>query len=42
MEKLFDIQKTILDDFENELFYPRIVFKKITYDNAITGIVGGR
>lgn len=42
MEKILDIQKTILDDFEKESFYERNVFKKITYDNHITGLVGPR
>lgn len=42
MEKILEIQKTILDDFENEPFYERDIFKTITFDNAITGLVGSR
>jgi predicted AAA+ superfamily ATPase len=42
MEKILDIQKTILDDFEKEQFYQRHIFNQLTYDNHITGVVGSR
>src|SRR5690242_14364367 len=42
METLFETQKTILDDFEREPFYQRVIFKNITYNNYITGLVGAR
>lgn len=42
MEKILEIQKTILDDFEKEPFYQRNTFAQITYDNHITGLVGPR
>lgn len=42
MEKLFEIQKIILDQFKQEAFYDRDVFAHITLDNKITGIVGSK
>lgn len=42
MEKILEIQKTLLDDFETEPFYQRNLFNKITLDNHITGLVGPR
>lgn len=42
MERILNLQKTILDDFEKEPFYQRHIFDQLTYDNHITGIVGPR
>lgn len=42
MEKLFDIQQIILEQFEEQSYYSRKVFESITLDNFITGIVGPR
>jgi predicted AAA+ superfamily ATPase len=42
MQKLFEIQATILSDFAKETIYKRDVFKSITYDSPITGLVGSR
>lgn len=42
MLKLFDIQRIILEEFEQQPFYERQVFQQITLDNAITGILGLR
>src|SRR3989338_6280472 len=42
INKILEVQKTLLDDFEQEKFYQRNIFKQLTYDNFITGIVGAR
>lgn len=42
MEKLFEVQKIILDQFVKEPFYSRDIFQQITLDNRITGITGSR
>lgn len=42
MDKLFEIQKIILDQFKKEPFYNRNIFKDITLANKITGIVGSK
>jgi uncharacterized protein len=42
MEKLFDIQALILKQFSNQPFYERLIFKQISLDNQLTGIVGTR
>jgi len=42
MEKLFEIQKIIIDQLKQEPFYDRAVFSSITLDNRITGIVGNK
>ncbi len=42
MEKLFDIQQLIFDQFERTPFYEREAFGQITLDNHITGLVGPR
>ena len=40
MQTLFDVQKTIFDEFEQQPFYDRVIFKQVTLDNKLTGIVG--
>lgn len=42
INQILEVQNTLLDDFEREPFYQRNIFKKFTYDNYITGIVGPR
>jgi uncharacterized protein len=42
MEKLFEIQKMILDQFDPAKVYPRTFYQRITLDNYATGIVGPR
>lgn len=42
MEKLYDIQKVIFEQFEQKPYYRRDLFKQITLDNKISGIVGAR
>lgn len=42
MEQLFEIQRVIIEEFEKLPFYPRKIFKKITLDNRINGVVGFR
>lgn len=42
MEKLFEIQKILVDEFKKAPFYYRELFSSITLDNRITGIVGAR
>ncbi|MCE3237331.1 MAG: ATPase [Gammaproteobacteria bacterium] len=42
MEKLFEIQKIIIDQLKRESFYDRAFFNTITLDNKITGIVGNK
>lgn len=42
INQILEVQNTLLDDFAKEEFYPRNIFKKLTYDNFITGIVGPR
>lgn len=38
MEKLFEIQKIILDQFEKQPFYKRDIFNRFNFDNRIIGI----
>lgn len=42
MENFFEIQRTILDEFEKLPFYEREVFHTFTFDNRICGIAGMR
>lgn len=42
MEKLFEIQRVILDDLDQRVYYPRQLFELIHLDNHITGITGLR
>ncbi len=42
MQKLYDIQRVILEQFDVEAFYYRRSFDDISLDNAITGILGSR
>lgn len=42
MEKLFEIQKILLDEFENLPFYSRKIFDEMPLTNQINGIVGAR
>lgn len=42
MEKLFDIQTVLFNDFEKEPFYDRDIYQRITYDNRLTGLMGAR
>ena len=42
MEKLFEIQKMILDQFDPAAVYSRSFYERITLDNYATGIVGAR
>jgi uncharacterized protein len=42
MKKLYDIQRVTLEQFDDQAFYYRNVLKKISLDNAITGILGNR
>lgn len=42
INKLFDIQRIILEQFDTNDFYHREAFKTISLDNAITGILGSR
>ncbi len=42
MEKLFDIQQIIFEQFEEQPYYARRALDSITFDNYVTGIVGPR
>lgn len=42
MEKLFDIQNTLLKQFAKRPFYSRRLFDGFMFDNAICGLVGPR
>ena len=42
MESLIELQKLLLDQFRQQPFYNRDVFKKVNFDNRVTGIVGMR
>lgn len=42
MEKLFEIQKIIIEQFENQPFYYRDLFNDISINNHVCGIVGAR
>ena len=42
LEKLFDIQKIILDQFQKRPFYKRSVFKEFGMQNKVCGLVGPR
>jgi predicted AAA+ superfamily ATPase len=42
MEHLFEIQRIIFEQFETQPFYSRMIFKQITFDNMISGLVGAR
>lgn len=42
VEKLFDIQRIILEEFEQQPFYNRKIFQQITLENRSTGILGLR
>lgn len=42
MEQLFEIQRTLLEQFEETPFFSREIFKQITLDNRISGILGSR
>lgn len=42
IDQILEVQNTLLDDFETEPFYLRNIFKKLTYDNFVTGVVGPR
>jgi len=40
MNRLFDTQKIIIEEFEQQPFHQRALFDKVTLDNKLTGIVG--
>ncbi len=42
MEKVFDIQRVILEQFEEQPFYWRVIFDSIKQSQLITGIMGAR
>ncbi|NGX49189.1 MAG: hypothetical protein K940chlam5_00785 [Candidatus Anoxychlamydiales bacterium] len=42
MEKLFEIQRIIIEQFENQPFYHRDLFNNISMDNHVCGIIGAR
>jgi hypothetical protein len=42
MEKLFDIQSLILQQFTNQPFYKRLIFEQFSLENPLTGIIGPR
>jgi len=42
MEKLFEIQKILLEQFEKESFYWREIFSEMSLENGVNGIVGPR
>ncbi|MBI2791929.1 MAG: ATP-binding protein [Gammaproteobacteria bacterium] len=42
MERLFEIQNLLINQFDHGKFYARNCFNAITYDNRLTGIVGAR
>jgi uncharacterized protein len=42
MEKLFEIQRIILEQFERQPFYARDIFHTFYLDNKICGLVGSR
>lgn len=42
MERLFEIQRVLLEQFEELPFFQRDIFKQITLDNRISGILGPR
>lgn len=42
MEKLFEIQHIVLEQFEKHPFYDRTIFQQMSMDNQINGIVGAR
>ncbi len=42
MNILFETQQVILSQFTARAFYPREIFNKVTLDNHITGVMGGR
>ncbi len=42
MEKIYDIQKLTIEQFEAAPFYNRSVFEQVHLDNRINGIVGAR
>ena len=42
MNKLFEIQQIIIDQFERIPFYNRNIFSAFSFDNTICGIIGPR
>ena len=42
MEILFDIQRTILEQFNPGELYARSFYSELTFDNYATGVVGPR
>lgn len=42
MQRLFEIQEILLEQFKKERFYFREVFSKITLENGINGVIGSR
>ncbi len=42
MQQLFELQKLLLDQFQQQPFYNRHCFAEINFDNSVTGILGMR
>jgi predicted AAA+ superfamily ATPase len=42
MNQLFEIQRILLEQFQELPFFPRKIFEQITLDNSISGILGPR
>jgi predicted AAA+ superfamily ATPase len=42
LEKIFEIQRVVLESFERLTFYPRTIFETFSFEHPICGVVGPR